>query len=82
MRPSSTTSRTIRYIMQRMPKTSHQRWGDVCRQVEMDVYSRICAVRNQLSVINDDISVKLEKFIKMSQKQGYVNIADREYALE
>ena len=36
--------------MQRMPKMSHQICGASCRQVSTEVYSRMCAVRNQLRV--------------------------------
>jgi hypothetical protein len=48
------TSRTIKYMMQRMPKVSYHRWGDECRQVLMDVYSNMCAVKNQVKVVSGD----------------------------
>jgi len=85
-KPSNKTSSTIRYIMQRMPNMSHQRWGDVCRQVLMEVYSRIWAVKNQLSVIKDERSVNLTK--TLNQRVGLrvklltVNIRLSEVSLE
>jgi len=57
--PRMNTSRTIKYMMQRMPKVSHHRWGDECRQVLMEVYSNMCAVKNQVKVINEESSDNL-----------------------
>jgi hypothetical protein len=58
--PSTRTSNTIRYMTHNIPKMSHQRWGELRRHVWEEVYSRIWAVRNQLSVINDDKTVRRE----------------------
>lgn len=63
IKPRRTTSRTMIYIMHKMPNVSHQRWGDEWRHVFMDVYSRICAVRNHVKVISEERSDKLSRTI-------------------
>ena len=57
--PRMKTSRTTRYMMLRIPNTSHHRCGDVSRQVLVDVYSKMCAVRNQVSVKREERSARL-----------------------
>jgi hypothetical protein len=60
MNPITTTSKTIKYMIQRIPKTSHHKWGDVRLQVLKDVYTRIWAVRNQLKVSSDERTETLD----------------------
>ena len=71
-KPSNTTSKTTMYIVQRIAKTSHHRWGEVCRQVLIDVYSSIWAVKNQLRVINEQRSVSLKVNVRTSEKKCWI----------
>jgi hypothetical protein len=61
MKPMMTTSKTMRYIMESIPNTSHQRWGEVCRHVLTEVYSKMWAVKNQLRVNNEERTERLEQ---------------------
>ena len=65
----SRTSRTIRYIMQRIPNMSNNRWGEECQHVWTEIYSRMWAVQNQVRAINKERSVKLETLIEMDSSQ-------------
>ena len=58
--PRIKTSSTMRYMILKIPNVSHQRRGDVSRQVLTEVYSRIWAVRNQLKVKREERSVNLQ----------------------
>ena len=59
---TSTTSRIMRYITLSTPKVNHQRCGDDCRQVLVELYTNIWASTNQTSVKvdprSDNLSVR------------------------
>jgi hypothetical protein len=59
MKPRSSTSSTMMYMMPRIPKMSHHRCGEVRLQVFREVYSNMCAIKNQLRVRRDERRVSL-----------------------
>lgn len=57
--PSRKISRIMKYKMHRIPKVSHHICGASCLQVSTEVYSRMCAVRNQTRDRADVMTDKL-----------------------
>lgn len=67
--------------MQRMPNTSHQRWGEVWRQLFTEVYSRMCAVRNQLNVSSEHRTERLSGNSAMRPEYKGISVARTVYTL-